>query len=716
MSLFKNASPEYILLGANDKGSRPLPTARDAVPQHVPLVYMFTQKGSPKKFLSSGAAAIANFGAETFNADSPYFKHTTKLAESMFGAGNVCMQQRLIPTDAGIKSNIVVYADISKTQVPNYVRNSFGDKVIDTVTNLPAVDTATPTISGTEIKFITEVSQDASMGTAAPKPGTMVSNTGVTSTMYPVFEFRAAAQGMYYNNIGFSIESVLTANVDTAVITAAKALPYRLGLVYRNDAASSPQTLRSLYGEPSVQFTLKDGVKHPVTTLKIDMKSVFADNWFNETDPLKTIRYNDYENLYVYYTYLDSILAGIMADEKSYVSDVAATWADGLVAPTLGWFDYTTANQTTLDTETYLINLFTAKSTSGKDYFTLVPSTATPVLAAGQKEVHLSKSTPIFMDGGSDGTMDNAMFESLVNVEMAKYLDPNSEVIDNAINVETHLYDSGFTLATKQNLLNFIGVRKDTLVALGTHDAANKATVMSLADTRAIAVLLQVKAKLFPESDFFGTPVARAVIMGGAYKLYSDLNGDYFPTTFELAIKSARMMSAGNYLWKATYNFDHGPAAVLKYGFGYKPEFIPAGIKPTLWNSGMVWAQPKDRSTYFIPAVQTVYDDDTSPMNTWYTVCGLVTLNRIASDAWREFTGTSTMNDAEFKEVVLNYLNTRLQGIFDGLLIVVPEVIISAADAQRGYSWQVMFKLYSGNMKTKMVSYTEVYRLNDLIA
>jgi len=130
----------------------------------------------------------------------------------------------------------------------------------------------------------------------------------------------------------------------------------------------------------------------------------------------------------------------------------------------------------------------------------------------------------------------------------------------------------------------------------------------------------------------------------------------------------------------------------------------------------LVWAQPKDRSTYFIPAVQTVYDNDTSPMNSWLTVCALATLNRISSDAWREFTGTSTMSDAEFKDAVLSYLNARIQGIFDGMMVVIPEVVISQADAQRGYSWGHTFRLYAGNMKTKMVSHTEVYRLSDLAA
>jgi len=713
MPLFANASPEYILLGADDKGSRALPITREAIPQHVPLIYTFARKGTTKRIFAPGANAVLTYDAETFNPDGIYFNHATRLAASMSGAANACMYQRIVPTDAGIKSNIALYVDVLAMQVPNYVRNSFGDKVIDSGTNLPIVDATTPTIAGHEIKFITEVVPSGTLGALATKTGTMVDGVN-SSTMYPIMELRAAYQGEYYNNIGFAIESLLGDAVDTAVINSSKSLPYKLALFTRHNSAAAPQTLRSLYGEPSVTFTLKPGVKHPLTKLKIDANSVFKDNWFNETDPLKTIRYNDYEGMHVYTAYLESVLTSIMALEKSHVSTTPATWHDTLSAATIGWFDYTTADQAALDSETYLINLFTCKSTKGKDYFTVINSTAAPTLAAGQKEVFVSKDSPVFLSGGSDGTLTNAMFESQVSIELDKYLDVNSQVMDNAVNVETHLYDSGFSVPLKGKLLNFLAVRKDTVVVLGTHEATSTKNVLSLADTRAIAVTLKTQAKLFPESDFFGTPVARAVIVGGAYKLFDDLNGDYNTLVYEIAIKSARMMGAGNYLWKEVYNFDHGPAAVLKYGFDYQPSFIPSGIKPTLWNAGMVWAQPKDRSTDFIPAVQTVYDDDTSPLNNWYTVCGLVTLNRIASDAWREFTGTSTMTDIVFKEVVLNYLNTRIQGIFAGLMVVVPEVIITEQDALRGYSWQIRFRLYAGNMKTKMVSYTEVWRLNDL--
>jgi len=702
MSLFKNASPEYIWLGASDKAGRTLPYERDAIPQHVPLMYIFAKKGNPDKKFLTGAKAAAMYDPETFNPDGKYYTHTTELATAMFGAANSCSMKRVVPNDAA-HSSLVLYVDVLPTQVPNYQRTGAGDKIANGSGTGFLTDVTTPTIAGVKVKFITEVvDMTTSIGLLPTKTGTMLVG-GVHSTMYPIFEHRSSFAGDHYNNIGYSIQSMTADQLDDAVVTATKALTYDLSLVERAGAGAAPTILASLFGSPAVQFTLKAGTKHPLTTVKLDYKSVFEYNWFNETDPLMPVRYNDYQSIYNYSANTDTVLALIMANEKTHIN-----------VNNLAWFDFTTTDATALDSETYLIDIFSGHSSSGKDYFTVEMDGTAPTLAAGQKEVHVSKATPLFLSGGSDGTMSNSVFEALVLVELAKYLDPNSQVIDNATNVETHVYDSGFSLPVKKAMFNLIALRKDTVAVVGTHIHNPGGGVAPLADERAMAVLLKTSAKLFPESDFFGTPVARAVICAGAYKLYSSLTGDYYSSVFELAIKSARMMSAGNYHWKSAFNFDHGSNAILKYGFDYQPKFIPAGIKPTLWNDGLVWAQPRDLETYFIPAVQTVYDDDTSPLNNWITVCALASLNRIASDSWREFTGTSTMSDAEFKDAVLNYLVDRLNGIFDGLVVVIPEVIIDKDDALRGYSWHVMFQLYAGNMKTKMISYTEVYRLSSL--
>jgi len=692
----QNASPAYYLLGANDKGSNPLPVTRDAIPQHVPLIFTFGEKGTLKKLLGTGAAAVANYGANTFNPDMPYFTHTTRFAKEMYGAANACMHQRVVPTDAGAPANVVLYIDI--------LNDVIGTPTRDPITGAITRSAAT-TVPGCFVKFITEPATGA-FGSATVKPGTFTNAAGtVTSTMYPVYETRANAQGAYYNNNGMIIEP-MGASIDTNIATGSKALTYALSLVNRPAAGGSPVVRKSLYGEQSVKCTLINNVTDPITKTKVDLKSVFDNNWFNETDPLLPIAYNEYEGIHVYDASIAQALNVLLGTETAQVTPA-----------TLSWYDFTSATPAVLAGEFGLLDMFGLQSSKGAPYATIAKATAAmpSTLAAGQQVVTLGAKTPVYQQGGSDGTLTNAMFETVVGIEMAKYLDANSSVMDNAINVETHLYDTGFTVPFKPTLLNFIALRKDTAVALSTHDDS-LATPLALSATRAVAATLKTQAAMFPESGYFGTPVSRVIVPSGAARLHSDPTNAYHAITFEVGIKTARLMGAGNYKWDAVYNFDHGPAATLSASYDYQPSFIPEGVKPTLWNDGMVWAQPKDMHTYFIPAMQTVYTNDTSPLNSWLTVCALVTLNRVASDAWREFTGTATMSDAVFKDAVLAYLNSRLNGVFDGLLTVIPDVIIDQKDAQRGFSWQIAYRLYAGTMKTAMVSYTEVYRLNALPA
>lgn len=718
MSLIKNAAPMFISLGTDDKSTRAVKPEVDPIPQHLPKFYIRTPKGTTKPVSMSIGKIMAMFGTDAFDSNKPYYNHQTRFLTAVAGTGNTVMVQRVVSEDAGTKSNVVLYADVLQTNVPNYVRNSLGEYVIDATTNLPKVDATTPTIPGTKIKYIIEHQETGANNDVrlySSKSGTITDGTN-TSTMYPIMAAEAKYQGAAYDNIGFSIESLFLDDVDSDIVNDTKSLPYKLALYNRAKPGATPTVMRSLFGEPSVQFSFKEKAINPQTGVRFDLDAVFGTQWFNETDNLKSLVYPDYEALYVYRANLTLIQGLVMANEKSHITDVDATWDDGLTASTRGWFDFTTDDQTALDAEGDLINLFNCKSSKNKPYFTVMIATEASTLTGTQKEINITKNTPIFLNGGSDGTLDNLNYETVVSKLVGKYGNSDSDVIDNAINVETVIYDSGFTFDAKLALMSFISVRNDTNLVMSTHDAELGEKDLPLSDARAVGVALRTRLRLQPESEYFGTPVMRAVIALGTGVMRDGSTLDRIPLSFEIAVKSARFMGAGNFKWKPVYAFDHGERAILESLVDVSPAFIPAGIKPTLWNDGVVIAQPKDRVQYFFPAVQTVYDNDTSVLNSWPNAFACSVLDRIGSDAWREFTGSSFLTDAEFIDAVEEYVNERVNGIFGGLLTVIPEVIIDDADEARGYSFHLNNKLYANNMKTVMVYSTSAYRSSDLQA
>ncbi|MGE3593013.1 MAG: hypothetical protein AB7G52_11065 [Arcobacter sp.] len=715
MSLIKNASPEVILLGADDKSTIVITPSPEPIPQHLPLHFIFARKGTTNRVLTGASKLPLLYDAASFDSNEKWFNHQTRFLRDIGGTGNTCMVQRVVPDDAGVRSNTTIYIDILETDVPNYVRNSSGDYVIDPDTNAYKVDDVNPTIPGYKIKYIKEYDNvtDGRLGMLTSKAGTMTDGTN-NSTMYPLFEVKAKYQGEYYNNIGFTISSMFKEEVDDKIVSATKSLPYKISLVTRPNEKSSPVIFRSLFGEPAVNFTFKEKAINPNTDARFDLEYVFDNNWFNETDPLKSLKYNDYEGFYFYRTNFDLVTKLFITKERTYISTDDITWDDGLTASSISWFDFTTDDQTELLEENYIVNPFACKSSKNVKYFTLMYSDDVATVTGNQKEINMGVDTPVFLSGGSDGTLSNEMFETLVVAEMQKYLDADSEVIDTAINVESIFYDSGFTLDTKKELANFIALRKDTALVLSTHDASMGETDLPLSEARAVGVALKTRLKLTPESEYFGTGVARAVVLVGTGKLRDGSTMDRIPLSYEIAIKSAKMMGASTGKWKAVELFDKYPGNVLTQLVDIRPGFIPAGIKPTLWADGLVWAQPFDRSSYHLPAIQTVYDNDTSVLNSYFTIMALCTLSKIGAEAWRNFTGSVKLTNPEFIDAVTNFVNERLKDRFAGLYIVVPEVLITEEDELRGYSWRLITKLYGNNMKTKMIHHSEIYRMSDL--
>ena len=902
MSLIKNASPQVIFLGADDKSARKITPTPEQAPQHCPLFFIYARKGPTHRILVNSAKLSSIYGKESFDTSDVYFNHQTRFLSGVTQQGNTCMVQRIVPDDVSVRANAAIYLDVLDKTLPNYLRNSDGSIVIDPETNKPLINQEQPTIQGSVVKIIKEHYKDPAKdktdyGLLTKKVGTMedtvstipeiktkrdliiknipskigvgvelpvydntskqqdtfcnivpvnknlfklndertkwitkspgstrldftltgtddeytenslshtvsvsggdvmpvrnlevsgiktlltktdnsmslefnsdgnevddvvvtISDTSVAayneenktiegksngsvqvtislpstqdnegvswiftlqckmtpldpvitkvrSTMYPILETRAMYPGDYYNNIGFSIGSLFGDEVYDKILTKTKSLPFRLMLFNRPNETHSPQILRTLSGEPSALFSFKELASNPTTEARFDLETIFRDEWFNENDYLKTLRYKEYEKIYFYKDEYEKIARRLLSRELEHHSDDIVIWNDGIGMSNKSWFD---ANE---PEDVYLLNLFALKTTKNVPYYTIHRSDMRSILKENQKEVMFNSDTPIFLEGGIDGSLTPENFEKRVMREMAKYADPDSDVQDLAVNVESIIYDSGFTLECKKELINFIGLRKDTVVILSTHEDRLGDKDLKLSDARAVAVVLKNRYKLAPESEYFGTPVARGVVMVGTGKLRDSVDPKRIPLTYELAIKAAKMMGGASGKWDANALFDNYPGNMLEYLSDPTPEFIPAGIKPTLWNDGIVWTQPYDRSSYHIPAIQTIYDEDTSVLNNFFVMMALAYLTKCGDRVWRRFTGTSAMNRDEFVEAVTEFANNDIKDKFSGVVTVIPECIITDEDKLRGYSWRLKHKLYGSNMKTTMVHYSEVYR------
>ena len=100
-------------------------------------------------------------------------------------------------------------------------------------------------------------------------------------------------------------------------------------------------------------------------------------------------------------------------------------------------------------------------------------------------------------------------------------------------------------------------------------------------------------------------------------------------------------MGAGHGRWKTGYNFDGAPGSVVDNMFGVNVTWVPASVRNRNWDVGLNFVLNYDRRSLFFPALKTVYTDDTSVLNSYFTAMAICYLNKVAHSAWREFSGVA---------------------------------------------------------------------------
>ena len=685
-----NAAPMVISRGTQDLSKRPLVREPEAVPQHLAKIYLYAEKGPTTPQLVVGDSRTEMYGADSFDERLSWANHATVFSNKINAEGNAQMIERIIPNDAGPLSNMLLSLDVLPGLIPQYQRSTDGTFLLDINGDKIPVSGGT-TVAGYRCKWVlTSVSTQVALdnfGAATIAVGDQTGPGPTQSQRYPILQLKVASRGAEGNNSGLRIWApTVTAlsNVNTPVITNQLAYPFRLAVIRRLNAQSTPRIIESQFSEQSVEFTLKDSVIDPVTDKELNI-SKFLSQYMN-TDPTFPVIYGDFGSLAIYKNNIETLTNLFYAAER--LSPYSSNDFTGAVG------------------ENYLFNMIGGTSSNNAPYNTFMFTTG------GTGTVRLTEFSNLFASGGSDGTMTDAAFALSVAARVVDYADANNKVQDTAVNVESIMYDSGFPLATKYALASFIAVRKDTFLALTTHDVNQPDLTAS--EEYSVAVALRTRLQLFPESNYFGTPCARAMIVGRSGTLKNSRYSKRVPVLLEVAIKSAKYMGAGNGRWKTGESFDGEPGSVLDYVTDINVTFTSATVRNKDWAVGLNWVQSFDRRSNFFPAFKTIYPDDTSVLNSYFCAMAICQINKVTQSVWRTYSGKDTLTDAQLVTRVNDTVSNRLKDRFDNRFVIIPDAFISDSDKQRGFSWTVPVKIYAPNMKTVMTTSVQAFRIGDL--
>lgn len=689
-----NAAPMTYQLGIQDQSTVPLLASPDAIPTHLPLIYLYTAQGPLTKQLVSGDSMTQLYGAQSFDVRSAYANHATVFANAINARGNALMVQRVVPTDAGPQANFLLSLDVLPTTVPVYERNADGSLTLDINSN--PIQSGTTTTTGYLCKWvvssITTTGGMTAYGSAAVTAGTQTTggSTPVQSQLYPIMQFRAASVGAGGNNTGIQIWAPTTAvgGINTTTLEGTMAYPFNIAVINRNTITGTAANVPNLSGDPLTNLVLKPGAIDPVTDAYIYAgNNVLLNNYqnLNANPPA----FGPFDNVTIYDANVATLVNMFYTAEYAYMQ--AHTGPASITS------DFTGAAG-----EQYLFNMLGGTTSAGMPYSTFQFATG---------GVRPSQYLNIYCAGGSDGTMNDSAFASLVSAEITQYANPNSPLMDTATNVESIFYDSGFPTQTKFDLASFIAVRKDTSVVWTTYESMQP--VMNESQENSLAVAILARAQLYPESTYFGTSTCRALIMGRCGNFISNEWQNTVPASIEIADKAAQYMGAGDGAWKSGFSFDSAPNNILTLINNINVPFAPANARTADWAAGLNWVQSFDLRQFFIPALKTVYPNDTSVLTGWFTMLAGCEISKVCDRAWRNYSGNESLTAAQLADRIDKYIIANTQGRFDNKYIIVPKTTYTADDTARGYSWTTAVALYAPNMKTVMTSFVQAYRLSD---
>jgi hypothetical protein len=696
MNTIVNGAPMTISYGINDKSKRTLPIEAEVLPTHLPKIYIFAQKGPTTPQLVVGGSRDRMFGSDTFDLRSKYATHQTVLANLVNAEGNAQMIERLIPSDAGPKSNFKLSVDVLPTQVVQYERDVTGKVALDS-SGLPKPTVPATTVAGYDVKWVLESVTSKTVddtdsdlfGISGVIDGDQTSG-GVQSQRYPVLEFWANSQGSFFNDTGLRIYAPSTnssISVNANFLAATKAYPFRMSAIKRASVNATARPVETESGEQAFDFCLKPHTINPATDAQFYLGDTYLDKYQTTKDLRFPPKYADLNGFKVYQENIDAVLELLYTAESAFYGESGSDF-------TVGATD-----------EKYAYNLFTLTSSTGAPYYSAKLNTA------DSNAIRLSEGTNLFAKGGSDGTLSVATFNQLVSDAVSEYANPNSHLMDTAVNAESIIYDTGFPLPVKKALCNFISERKDTFVVLSTYEVDGQQ--LSASEDHSVAVSLRTKLQMFPESDYFGTPVTRGMVVGRNGVLRNSLFTKRLPLSFEVAVKAAKMMGAGDGIWKTAALFDKAPNNEINLFEDVTVPFTSAMQRNKDWDVGLNYAMSYTRKSLYFPALKTVYNDDTSVLNSFFTAMACVELQKVGERTHRHFSGSTSLTNAQLIERVNADVVNQTIGRFANLFQVVPAAYISGGDEARGYSWTLPIKLYANGMKTVMSLSIETYRMSD---
>lgn len=739
-----SATPSFNTLGTDDQSRRVLPPVVELVPMHAPLCFLLTKRGRVDPVLTGSAAAQAMYGAESFDELSKFANHQTLAVTRFLAEGNPVFIHRLKPANAKT-AMLRLSVELIPTRIPVYQRDpdglvllQGGEPVVQSEINgtrlvwhkrLDMYPAAEREVGKGRVNTAYRSGSDVSSDSATDYLGCIPINDTEkyhpSSRLYPIVDLPVDNFGEWGNGVGLRLFAPTTNDVqqaDVASIENLKTYLYRLQCVEKLDTLSTPSTVGTVLGDDSITGTFKLNTRDPRTRNLITFQDTFTKAYQDIDNPNQLATYGVFESMVVYENNLADVLTRLT---DGYNESTYAIMGEGdydTVARGCGRHSLVAFKDN--PTNRHLLNIFTGVDYNGVPYFTVDVDNST--LFGG---ITFKNGAVHYATGGEDGlvTDTNGQPDKLKNLEIYDNLTREQLLGFGSLDIKyldfakypfSAWWDTGYSQSTKFAASTLIIKRPDVWIAAATQAIADKVVqtvdngngpvrteIWSFMPTNtadqelAMAGALRTAYALTPESEVYGTPACRAIVVGREGRILNSWAGRY-PLTLDLSRKVSRYAGASNGKLKNGFSFNSNPNNIVEDFTDVNITWQPKSAYEQSWAAGMIWVQNYDMRRVFYPATQTVYPDDTSVLNSLPVIMAVCEATKVAFTVWRDLVGNDELTIEQFLERSNRFIIERLSGRFDNRFVFQADTIQTGADKVRGFSWQTKITMYANNMRT----------------
>lgn len=704
-----NSLPRVVVLGVKDNSTRVIPTPVERIPMHAPLCPILTEWGPTESPIPMTIDAFnVIYGKSSLDPKQKYFTSQTLLMERALQSGNICFPYRL-KTDGSTIARVRLSVDVTTTndvEVKQLNDTDFS-KELTTTTKITqkVIRFKLESISSTAGANVTvtanlngfEQSGVASTGTATQ-----------STTNYPLFDFEARFYGARGNRYGFRIivpeigDSAVP--LDTDKVNAIDAMIYNLQAVYKDENGVTTIVPRT-DDETTTQFTLKPNTFDPYTNVDLNLEYAGTEG-YEFYDKSENATYGPFRRIATYQESINDLLGDLFEHEKTQLKAMCTdTPANSVIEEFIGG-----ANR-------YHFNLFSLKTKNGLGYKSVVFGAKIDNVAPAS--LTFSSLRTHWLKDGSDGFLEiagtgaNPVFDTTTADYIADQLtgrmldnvasNPAHPFFDRARYPFTTMYDSGYSIETKNSMANLLALQ-DVYINVATYTIAGVEGAFDLTTRKFTNVsgrhqsspALVSNFLRFPESVYYGTATDRVAIIADAGRVAGHIYRKWVPFTYSLMKKCALYMGSQTGYMRSEYNFetamrtsgDNDGNIIRDYAV-HDVKFKSEASAKSLWGRGVIFAQSFDTKTIFWPALQTIHPNNTSILRSYIPMIISVDLIRVGMSAWRRHVGDSSLTNGEFADAITKFIISETENRYMKRAEIIPNVYYTKEDSDRGYVFHV---------------------------